>query len=280
MVVDLHLHTDHSDGNWSPKEVVERAVELKLRHIAITDHDTMDGVAEAQAAAAGALEVIPGIEINTVWCGEDGFEEDVHILGYFLDKSDSTLKTLLERQKQARIRLVEETIEMLNGLGIHMSVDDVREYAGRGSIGRPHITQAIVKCGGAANVSEAYERFMVRTSPQYVKRQSVSPIEAIKAINAAGGISSIAHPGKSKRIQAVILALKRHGLEGIEVYHRRHTVDLVRSYIRFANRNGFAITGGSDCHGPHGEHKASIGSISVPLEVVTNLRTLRHNGRG
>lgn len=277
MVVDLHLHTNHSDGNWSPAQVVSRAAELKLRHIAITDHDTMGGVEQARQAAQGRLEVIAGIEINTIWSGEDGEQQDIHILGYFLDPDHYQLKAVLARQQQARMKLVADTIDKLSEVGIRLTIEMVKQCAGIGSIGRPHITQAIVMAGGAADVTEAYERFMLRSSPYYVERQSVTPQDAIKAINAAGGIASIAHPGKTEGIKKIILELQTVGLRAIEVYHRRHSLELVKSYIRFANRNRLAFTGGSDCHGPHGEHSASIGSISVPLEVVTGLRKLLDN---
>lgn len=274
MAVDLHLHTHHSDGTWSPTQVVERAVELKLRHLAITDHDTVAGIYEARTAALGRVDVISGIEINTIWSGDDGRQQDVHILGYFIDPDNAKLKSVLERQQEARIKLVTDTIARLSEIGIKLTLDSVIDCAGIGSIGRPHITQAIVKAGGASDVTEAYERFMMRESPFYVKRESVSPHEAISAIRAAGGVASIAHPGKSDEMKEIILALTDSGLQAVEAYHRRHSVELVKKYIRFANRHKLAITGGSDCHGPFGDHQASIGSISVPLEVVAHLKEI------
>jgi len=275
MTVDLHLHTLYSDGNWSPAELVEHAVELKLKHIAITDHDTMDGIAEAQAVAGNRLNIIPGVEINTVFCYPDGREQDVHILGYFLDKNNRELKALLRRQQEARLRLVEETIVMLAELGINLSLADVQASAGIGSIGRPHITKAIVEAGGAADVNDAYARFMQRESPHYVARKSVSPSEAVRAIRAAGGIASIAHPGKTDGIEKLILEMKAHGLQGVEAFHRGHSVEMIQHYIRFAHRNGLVYTGGSDCHGPYKEMPASIGTVSVPPEVISSLRALQ-----
>jgi len=274
MKVDLHLHTVHSDGNWTPAELVERAVELKLDHIAVTDHDTTAGIDEAQAAARGRLEVIPGIEINTVF-REGALAEDVHVLGYFIDKTDARLRRALKRQQEARQRLVEDTIVVLRQLGVTMTYADVEACAGRGSIGRPHISQAIVKAGGAKDVSEAYERFMVRGGAHFVSRDNISPAEAVEAIVGAGGVASVAHPGKSGNVEAIILKLKAHGLQAVEAYHRRHNVDLVKHYIRFANRNDLVVSGGSDCHGPWGEYPPSIGSISVPTEVVEKLRAIR-----
>src|SRR5262249_27821852 len=120
-MIDLHLHTHHSDGNWSPAELVERAVELKLDSIAITDHDTTNGIAEALAAAAGRIEIIAGVEINTVWRGPDGEQEDVHILGYFIDVNNDDLKAALARQQEARLELVSETIDALSQLGVDLT---------------------------------------------------------------------------------------------------------------------------------------------------------------
>lgn len=273
MPVDLHLHTHHSDGTWTPTQVVNRAIELRLKHIAITDHDTTAGIEEARLAAGEQLEVINGIEINTVWT--DGVEkEDVHILGYFIDPDNADLHQLLDKQQSARMQLITDTITKLGEYGINLSLEKIRSFAGIGSIGRPHITQAIVAAGGAADVNEAFAKYMNRSSPFYVARNSVAPIEAVKAIVSAGGLASVAHPGKSKNIEKIILQLKTVGLSAVEAYHRRHNLDRVKHYLKFARQNQLVVTGGSDCHGPFEQYPASIGSVSVPLEVVRNLRAL------
>ena len=275
-MIDLHLHTHHSDGNWSPAELVERAVELKLDSIAITDHDTTNGIAEALAAAAGRIEIIAGVEINTVWRGPDGEQEDVHILGYFIDVNNDDLKAALARQQEARLEFVSETIDALSQLGVDLTFAQIQAFAGMGSIGRPHITQAIVAAGGAPDVTAAYEKFMVRGAKHYVARKSIDPYTAVRAITSAGGIASVAHPGKSASIEKIILDLKKHGLQGVEAYHRRHSLNLVRHYIRFAHRHGMVVTGGSDCHGPFGEYAASIGTISIPNRILDAIRELKN----
>lgn len=275
MAVDLHLHTIHSDGTWSPTQLVEKAISLRLKHIAITDHDTVAGLAEAEKVAGDKLEIIPGIEINTVWSDDAGKMHDVHILGYFIDRSNAKLKAVMEKQQWARNQLVTETLEMLKKAGMALTLEDIQESSGIGSIGRPHLTKAIVKAGGAKDVNEAYEKFMRRTSPYYVARKSVGPQEAIAAIKDAGGISSLAHPSKDERTEDLIVTLKQFGLDAIEAFHRSHTLPHIRRLMRCARMNKMLITGGSDCHGPYEQYPESIGSIRVPLHVVQDLKSAR-----
>lgn len=268
MQADFHLHTHHSDGTWSPAELVEHAVKIKLTHIAITDHDTTYGISEGLAAADGRLEIVPGVEINTIRREPDGTHRDVHILGYFIDRENSSLQKLLAAQRQARLDHVEKMVAKLSADGLPLTMEMIKERAGIGPLGKMHITQAMVECGMAADLMEAYEKYIAKDSPYYVRRESASPEEAIAAINDAGGFASIAHPGKSPEMMAYILNLKEQGLSGVEAFHRMHSGNLVRQYIRFANRNGLIITGGSDCHGPYKEFKATIGTISMPKDVV------------
>lgn len=271
MSIDLHLHSHHSDGTWAPSDLVEHAVKLKMKVIALTDHDTTNGVQEALDAAAGRVEVIPGIEINTIWNDGDGNVQDVHILGYYIDVDNEHLKEVLKRQRQARVDHLEECIKLIAGAGVPLTREKVQEFAGAGAIGKAHITKAIVNVGGAVDIHEAYERFMVRGSPYYAQRRSVNPFEAVAAIVQSGGVASIAHPGKGEKIRSLILELKEHGMQSVEAYHRVHSGDTVRSYLRFAHRNGLIVTGGSDCHGPYEGYQSTMGSISIPKEVVRNL---------
>ncbi len=268
MQADFHLHTHHSDGTWSPKELVEHAVKLKLTHIAVTDHDTTYGINEAIEAAQGRLEIIAAVEINTIRREPDGTHKDVHILGYFIDQRNEKLQNLLCRQRQARLEHVEKMVASLNAAGHPLTMTMLRDKAGLGAIGKAHITQCMVECGMAEDLMEAYEKYICKESPFYVRRESASPQEAIAAINDSGGFASIAHPGKSPEMLEYILSLKRAGLAGVEAYHRMHSVDLVRQYIRFANRNSLIVTGGSDCHGPYKEYKATAGSIALPKDIV------------
>lgn len=268
MQADFHLHTHHSDGTWSPDQLVEHAVKIKLTHIAITDHDTTNGINEAIAAAGNRLTVIPGVEINTIRREPDGAHKDVHILGYFIDQENQKLRSLLARQRQARVDHVETMVAKLNRAGHPITMEMLRECAGLGPIGKAHITRTMVDCGMASTIMEAYEKYIRKESPFYVRRESVSPEEAIDAINAANGFASIAHPGKSPEMMPYILSLKTTGLSGVEAFHRMHSVNLIRQYIRFCKRNSLIITGGSDCHGPYQEYKATCGTISIPKDIV------------
>lgn len=268
MRADFHLHTHHSDGTWSPEDLVEHAVKIKLTHIALTDHDTTDGIDEALEAAANRVEIIPGVEINTIRRFDDGTHQDIHILGYFINKKNTDLQRLLKQQRDARITHIEIMVQRLEAAGYPLKLEMIRKCAGLGAIGKGHITQAMVDCGMATDLMDAYKKFVCKESPFYVRRESASPEEAIRAINSAGGFASIAHPGKSPDMLDYILSLKACGLRGVEAFHRMHSVNLVRQYIRFANRNALIVTGGSDCHGPYKEYSSTAGSISMPKDII------------
>jgi predicted metal-dependent phosphoesterase TrpH len=272
MSVDLHLHTHYSDGTWSPEELVEHAVKIKLRHIAVTDHDTVEGIAEAKECARGRLEIINAVEVNTVHKLGDGTVEDIHILGYFIDPCDRDLDRLLKCQRQARLVHAQECIERIASSGVPITLDMVQKHAGRGSIGKVHLTRALIEAGAAGDAGEAYDKYLKRGSEYFIERLSVVPEDAIRAITGAGGIASIAHPGRANHIFDLILRLKQAGLGAIEAYHRMHSVDRTKQYVRFANRHDLLLTGGSDCHGPFGSYASTAGSIPVPLEVVEKLR--------
>lgn len=272
MSVDLHLHTVHSDGSWLPADLVERAVQLQLSHIAVTDHDTTAAVDEARAAAGGRLEVITGVEINTVWTRPDGSVTDVHLLGYYFDAGNKSLQDLLARQRNARLDFVSDTIESVRAAGVELTFEQVQRHAGRGSVGRPHIIRAIVEAGGADDVDAAWEKFMTRTSPYYVERRSVRPQEAVEVLARAGSVTSIAHPGKEEALVPLIEELKPLGLCALEAYHRGHDLATVRRLLHVAAQSDLVVSGGSDCHGAYNEYPAAIGTVLVPLDVVRGLQ--------
>lgn len=272
MKVDLHLHSDYSDGNWSPAELVEHAVAIGLSTIALTDHDTTGGVQEAIGYAEERLEVIPGLEINTIWVDDAGERHDVHILGYFIDLENNQLQTLLANQRRARDQQVEELVERLSKNGMKISMAMIRDLASGSPIGKVHVTQAIVTAGGARDVTDAYMTYFKRDSQFYVPRRSCTPFQAVAAIAAAGGISSLAHPGSESHMPHLIEELSQYGLNGIEVYHRMNDESSEQKYLRLAEQLGLLITGGSDDHGPFEEHASLMGTIEVPCEVVARLK--------
>ena len=175
---------------------------------------------------------------------DDGNFFDVHILGYFIDTKSKVLLDLLARQQKARNQYVTDIIAKLEEVGITLTYDEIKSQAGFGSIGRPHVSQVIVSRGFALDKQDAFSKYLLRTSPCFVKRQSVSPQEAIAAIIQSGGVASLAHPAKQPGIDEVILQLKKCGLAAVEAYHRRHSLTTVKHYLRFAHKNNLAITGG------------------------------------
>ena len=273
-MIDLHLHSHHSDGTWSPRDLVDHALKIGMKHIALTDHDTVAGVGEAIETAAGRLEIIPAVEINTIHHDEHG-AYDVHILGYFIDIESPELISVLDRQKAARAAHVLDCIELVSASGVAITLEDVQACAGKGAIGKAHLTEAIVRAGGAADLTAAYHKYMVRGSKYYAPRKSVAPVDAVRAIRAAGGIASIAHPGKEAHVIPLIEALIEAGLEGVEAYHRVHGLALLRKYVRFAHKRNLLVTGGSDCHGPYEEFASMMGQISLPPEILTALKKAR-----
>ncbi len=272
MKVDLHLHSNHSDGNWSPSDMVAHAIKIGMSVIALTDHDTVSGIDEALSAASDRLEVIPAVEINTVWCDDAGVWQDVHILGYFIDRKNQDLQDVFETQNKARVRQVEKLVQILADDGLDISIEQIRRIADGSPLGKVHVTQAIVACGGAKNVNEAYRKYYDRKSKYFVRRESVSPFEAIDAIHAAGGITSIAHPSYSADLTDLIVELARHGLDGIEVYHSSNRPEHEEKHLTLAGRLNLIVTGGSDCHGPWGEHSSLMGTVPVPEAAVAELK--------
>ncbi len=271
MSADLHLHTHYSDGNWSPQELVENAIKLGFKSIAITDHDTVAALPEAREVAEGKIRLINGIEMNCIWYNPDGLRQDVHILGYMIDPDSNDLKSAMSKQQNARTQYVHETLELLQKKGYGVSYDDVLAAAGKGSIGRPHICAAMMNAGVIKDVNQAYKMLMNRDSEFAITRKSITPQEAIEAIHASGGISSLAHPGKDSFIPELLDELEKVGLKAIEAYHRGHTLSLARKYLKMAKTRNLLVTGGSDCHGPWQNYPASIGTVRIAADIVQRL---------
>lgn len=252
----------------------------------MTDHDTTDGIAEARAAATNKLTVIDGIEINAIWQdnANDNKAHDVHILGYFFNTQAPYLVSIIKRQREARERQIKETLENIKACGISLDYEQIpalcRQYPTKGVIGKPQLTEALVRVGAASDLTEAYEKYTARSSPCFVERQSVSPFEAVEAINSAGGLASIAHPNNGAHIVPLIKDLAACGLGAIEAHHRMHDEEVQVLHQELASQLGLLVTGGSDCHGPFKDEStgeffpSTMGMVrdkKLPNEVLVNI---------
>lgn len=252
MKSDLHIHTNYSDGVFSPEKLVDTAIEVGLDVVALTDHDNVLSYDVAQKYLNEnpdkKLTVLRGIEVNTMYK-----EEEVHILGYFMDVENSDFKELIDFQQKARVTQAEEIIALLNKKeGINIKFEDIKvQVAEGGSIGRPHIAKAISNVGGTNSVMDAYEKYINDASPVYVQRKTVTPHDAVEVIYDAGGIPVIAHPYNLEDPEGLIKSLMNCGLRGIEAYHRRHTPAIVEYFSSMAEELGLIVTGGSDFHTPN-----------------------------
>ena len=249
---DFHVHTNYSDGVFSPEKIVDTALDAGLEAIALTDHDNILSydVAQKYLQSIGKqdqLEIIQGIEVNTLYKNYE-----VHILGYFMNPNDDDFKALIKNQQDARVKQTLEIIDLLDKKeGIKISFDSIlAQVAEGGSIGRPHIAKAITSAGGTASVIEAYNKYINDNSPVYVQRKTVSPQDAVEIIYDAGGVPVIAHPHDIDIAETLIKDLMTYGLRGIEAYHRKHSPAVVEYFSSMAEKFGLIVTGGSDFHAP------------------------------
>ena len=278
--IDLHIHTTASDGTYTPAQVVSHAHRLKLKAIAITDHDTVAGSKEALLCGIPpSLEFLTGVEISATppsfYPGSGSF----HLLGYSIRLDDPQLNRTLEKLQQARKNRNPAIINRLNELGISITLDEVRREAGEGQLGRPHIAQLMVKKRAVASIDEAFDRFLGTGKPAYVDKQRVECFKAIEIILAAGGVPVLAHPGlldykTDNQLDELIGELKKAGIQGVEVYYSGHTPDQTRLYAELAKRHDLLMTGGSDFHGtiqPEIEMGSGQGDLIVPYELFEKL---------
>jgi predicted metal-dependent phosphoesterase TrpH len=265
--IDLHTHSTASDGMLSPAEVVRAARDLELTTLALTDHDTTDGVAEAQAAGRElGVEVIAGVEINSE--GEYG---DVHLLGYFVDPAHAPLQDKLLSIRDARVGRAKGMLKKLAEMGMPVEWDRVMAIAGdASSIARPHIARALLEAGHVASTQEAFDKYIDNNGPAYVNRLRLTPQETIDVIHSAGGLIVLAHPSRA-RLVGLIPMLHDLGLDGIEVYYPEHTREEVAMLERIAVERGLLMTGGSDFHGWDDGVHANLGATAVPTECADRL---------
>jgi predicted metal-dependent phosphoesterase TrpH len=282
--VDLHTHTTASDGSLTPTELVAEAAALAMETIAITDHDTLAGLAEGVSAGGRyQVEVIPGVEINTDVPGGE-----VHILGYFVDPDDADLNAELNRLREGRVGRARRMVEKLQALGAPITWERVQAIAGEASVGRPHVAQALVEAGFVASAREAFERYIGREGPAYVERLRMTPAEATMIIARARGVPVLAHPepigaaaefGPSLDWEALLPELVRAGLRGLEAYYTGYPATVTERLLALARRFGLIVTGGSDYHGPGRLAGATLGGVYVPPKTVRRLKALAQEVR-
>lgn len=273
MIYDLHVHTSASDGALSPTELIDLAIASGIQGIAITDHDTLEGLEPAllyKNKKALNINVVPGIELNT-----EAGEQEVHILGYFIDYYNSRLIGRLEQIKTARYERAEKMIDKINKLGISISFKEVQDLAQGDLIGRPHIALAMIQNNYVSSIAEAFNKYIGRGKPAYVNRYKFSPQEAVELIKAAGGIPVLAHPGLISD-RKIIFDLIKMGIEGIEVYYPQHKEVQIQKFLELSTQYNLLVTGGSDYHGNSNDNlRNSLGCSFVTEDLMAKISAHR-----
>lgn len=275
-MIDLHIHTTYSDGSLTPCEIVALSKKIGLKAIAITDHDTVDGVEEAlECGQRHELDVVPGVELSI----EEDFE--IHILGLFIEHRDEQLKGILKEIKEGRRIRNKQIVSKLREQGLLVSFEDIAKLAGTEDFGRPHIARELLKKGYVRSIKEAFEKYLKFNGSAFVRRKKLSSKDAIKAIKHAHGLAFLAHPIDIKLDEPELLKfienLITYGLDGIEAYYSKHSKSKQEYYLSIARRYGLLVTGGSDFHGeskPNLKLGEGYGTLSIPDDVYFNL--LRH----
>jgi len=276
-MIDLHMHSTCSDGTFSPTELVRGAKAAGVTHMALTDHDTVSGLAEARAEAGrqgiaflGGLEISAELQPGTL-----------HILGYGVDESSPALLHKLDYVQRARRERNPKIVANLNRLGFDLTMEEVEDEAGGKIVGRPHFAAVMVKKGQVASTQEAFDLYLAKGKPAYENKVRLSPEESIAAIRAAGGVAALAHPLQVKtrdeaELESILQRLVRAGLQGMECYYRNHTEEDTARFLDLAKAHGLFPTGGSDFHGTHRPNihlGTGEGGLKVPMlcwDVIHN----------
>ena len=262
---DLHLHTQFSDGTFTPEELVLQAQKHGLACIALTDHDTVEGCARTAAACAAVqMEFIPGSELTA-----EHDDTEVHILGYFLDTQNPELLEKIAKFQAVRQNRIREMCAALNKLGLPLQAETVFALANCKSPGRPHVARALVKEKLIGNLDEAFEKYLKKGRPAWVPKTKMSALEGVGMIHEAGGLAVMAHPGLN-RTDDIIPDLVAAGLDGIECFHTKHSTVMSERYLEIAEKYDLLVTGGSDCHG-FSKKMPLIGTVRLPYEHVEKL---------
>jgi predicted metal-dependent phosphoesterase TrpH len=264
---DLHLHTNFSDGTYTPEELIAQAAKHKLSAIALTDHDTVEGCERADIACkAAGIEFIAGTELTA-----EQDDNEIHILGYFLDTHNPKLLSEIAKFQAVRQQRIHEIVACLNKLNVPLKAEDVFALANCRSPGRPHVARAMIKAGLVSHLDEAFERFLKKNRPAWVPKARMSAQIAIDLIHQAEGLAVMAHPGLNHSDE-VIPDLVEAGLDGIECFHTKHSNATSEHYLEIASKHNLLVTGGSDCHGMS-KGKPLIGGVKLPYEHVARMKS-------
>jgi len=272
-VADLHVHTFFSDSTFSADDVVKLSQIVRLKIVAITDHDTVEGIEPAlEAARETAVQVIPGMELSSEFEGDE-----VHIIGLFVDPTNEILNRQLKGLRDSRRHRIFEIVDRLTHRGIRITPEDVFAQATGSSVGRPHVAHVLKDKGFVGSLSEAFARYLGEDRPAYVEKRRLEAAESISLIAQAGGISVLAHPGTRTAYNhadephvRLVKDLKDRGLDAIEAFYPRFSERLSTLYVTLARELDLGISGGSDCHGlAYGE--AYLGNVRIPQEFVDDL---------
>ncbi len=259
---DFHCHSTASDGALSPAEVVRLAYEQGVRILALTDHDSTEGVAEARRAASAypELTLVPGVEFGTDIPGGE-----IHVLGLFLEPDNRELQATLSRLREGRVGRARGMVEKLRAMGFDVTWEQVQRIAGDASVGRPHIAQALLEKGYVSTVAEAFDKYVGRNGPAYVEREKLTPAGAVATIVRLGGVADLAHPADLQDLDALLAELKAAGLSAMEVFYKDYPAPTVERLEAAALRFGLIPLGGSDYHGIFGREEPLPGGMYSPL---------------
>ena len=271
---DLHLHTQFSDGTFTPEELAGHGARLGFAALALTDHDSVEGcVRMAAACAAANIELIVGAELTA-----EHADTEVHILGYFLDPENQVLLKKIGKFQAVRQDRIREMVAALNKLGVPLQAESVFALANCKSPGRPHVARALVQEKLIGHLDEAFEKYLKKGRPAWVPKTKMSALEGVELIHQAGGLAVMAHPGLN-RTDEIIPDLVAAGLDGIECFHTKHSTTMAERYLEIAEKYHLLVTGGSDCHG-FSKKQPLIGTVKLPYEHVKKLYAANKSAAG
>lgn len=278
-MIDLHMHSTFSDGSMTPTELILKARSLDLTAIALTDHDTIEGIPEfIQAGEKYGIKTVPGVEISVdTKLPNHGH---MHILGLFIDPFSTSLKNTLDFLRTQRNMRAEKILHKLKELGVTVTLSELLEEAGEGSIGRPHIAKILVRNGIVANIKEAFNIYLAKGGPAYVEKVKLGETDAIHMIKEANGLAILAHPHLMKydtweETEQKIMELRKLGLDGFEIYYSAMPEHYTHNLKNLAEAEGFITSGGSDFHGSNKDGidmGSGVGDLAVPEDIYIQMK--------